>query len=114
MGFRRVVRAVLVIGIGLGVAAPAAAAEPAPDPVWERLAECESGGDWSINSGNGYYGGLQFDQRTWSAHGGTEHAALPHEAAPQQQVAVGEQLRDERGGFGAWPSCARQLDLPTG
>ena len=99
--------------MGLGVAAPAAA-EPAPDAVWHRLAECESGGDWAINSGNGYYGGLQFDRRTWSSHGGAEHATLPSEAAPRQQIAVGEQVREERGGYGAWPSCARELDLPLG
>jgi resuscitation-promoting factor RpfB len=81
--------------------------------VWDRLAQCESGGNWAINTGNGYYGGLQFDLGTWRAYGGTEYAAYPHQATREQQIAIATRLRDDRGGYGAWPSCARQLGLPT-
>ena len=84
---------------------------PAPqiDPVWDRLAECESGGDWAINTGNGYYGGLQFAASTWSSLGGS---GLPHEHSRQEQIRLATMLRDQSGGYGAWPSCAAQLGLP--
>ena len=80
---------------------------------WDRLAQCESGGNWAINTGNGYYGGLQFDVGTWRAYGGTEYAAYPHQATREQQIAIATKLRDDRGGYGAWPACARTLGLPT-
>lgn len=79
--------------------------------VWDQLAECEATGDWSINSGNGYYGGLQFDEQTWNAYGGDEYAALPHEASREQQIDVATKVRDSRGGYGAWPGCSSQLGL---
>jgi resuscitation-promoting factor RpfB len=79
---------------------------------WERLAQCESTGDWSINTGNGYYGGLQFNARTWRAYGGDAYAPLPHQATPEEQMAVATKMRDDRGGYGAWPACARKLGLP--
>jgi resuscitation-promoting factor RpfB len=75
---------------------------------WDRIAQCESTGDWSINSGNGYYGGLQFDRQTWRAFGGTRYAALPHQATREEQIAVAERVRDSRGGYGAWPVCGRK------
>ena len=81
--------------------------------VWDRLAQCESGGNWAINTGNGYYGGLQFDVGTWRAYGGTEYAAYPHQATREQQIAIAIKVRDDRGGYGAWPACARKLGLPT-
>ncbi len=80
--------------------------------VWDRLAQCESTGNWSINTGNGYYGGLQFDARTWRAYGGTEFAPLPHQASREEQIAVATKVRDSRGGYGAWPACSRKLGLP--
>lgn len=80
--------------------------------VWDKLAKCEAGGNWRINTGNGYYGGLQFDVRTWRAHGGAQYAALPHQASREEQIAVAENVRSRRGGFGAWPACARKLGLP--
>jgi resuscitation-promoting factor RpfB len=80
--------------------------------VWDRLAYCEATGNWSINTGNGYYGGLQFDRRTWHAYGGDEYADLPHQASREEQIAVASRLRDDRGGYGAWPSCSRKLGLP--
>jgi uncharacterized protein YabE (DUF348 family) len=79
--------------------------------VWDRLAQCESTGNWAINTGNGYYGGLQFDAGTWRAYGGTEYAALPHQASREEQIAVASRVRDDRGGFGAWPGCSRRLGL---
>jgi hypothetical protein len=75
--------------------------------VWDRLAACESGGNWAANTGNGYYGGLQFSARSWAAVGGT---GLPHEHGRTTQIAMGERLRAAQG-WGAWPSCARRLGL---
>ncbi|HVL83299.1 MAG TPA: transglycosylase family protein, partial [Pseudonocardia sp.] len=80
--------------------------------VWDLLARCESTGNWAINTGNGYYGGLQFDRQTWLAYGGDQYAPLPHQASREQQIAVATRLRDDRGGYGAWPACARKLGLP--
>lgn len=79
--------------------------------VWDRLARCESGGNWAINSGNGYYGGLQFDRSTWSAHGGDRYAPYPHQASREEQIAVAQQVRNSRGGYGAWPACSSRLGL---
>ncbi|WP_214405650.1 resuscitation-promoting factor [Pseudonocardia lacus] len=79
---------------------------------WERLVQCEATGNWAINTGNGYYGGLQFDARTWKAYGGDAYAPLPHQASPEEQMAVADKVVDDRGGFGAWPACARKLGLP--
>ncbi|MQA09684.1 MAG: DUF348 domain-containing protein [Pseudonocardiaceae bacterium] len=80
--------------------------------IWDRLAECESSGDWSTNTGNGYYGGLQFDQSTWQAYGGDQYASLPHQASREQQIAIATKVRDARGGsYSAWPSCQSQLGL---
>ncbi|WP_300018069.1 resuscitation-promoting factor [Pseudonocardia sp.] len=80
--------------------------------VWDRLATCEATGNWSINTGNGYYGGLQFDRSTWNAYGGDQYADLPHQASREEQIAVATRVRDDRGGYGAWPACSRKLGLP--
>jgi uncharacterized protein YabE (DUF348 family) len=80
--------------------------------VWDRLAQCEATGNWSINTGNGYYGGLQFDAGTWRAYGGNDYAALPHQASREEQIAVASRVRDDRGGYGAWPACSGRLGLP--
>jgi uncharacterized protein YabE (DUF348 family) len=78
--------------------------------VWDQLAQCESGGNWSINTGNGYYGGLQFNLGTWQAYGGQ---GLPNENSREQQIAVAEKLRAANGGsYGAWPHCSGELGLP--
>ena len=81
-----------------------------PDVVWDRLAGCESGGNWHINTGNGYYGGLQFSLGTWHAYGGT---GLPSQHSRETQIAVATRLRNASGGYGAWPGCAAKLGLPT-
>jgi hypothetical protein len=78
--------------------------------VWQSLAECESGGNWSINTGNGYYGGLQFSASSWAGAGGTQYAPLPHQATPAEQIATAEKLR-ANGGWGHWPHCSSQLGL---
>jgi resuscitation-promoting factor RpfB len=78
--------------------------------VWDRLAECESGGNWSINTGNGYYGGLQFSLGTWQAYGGSGY---PHENSREEQIRIATKVRDARGGYGDWPACAAKLGLPT-
>lgn len=77
--------------------------------VWDALAQCESGGNWAINTGNGYYGGLQFSLSTWQAYGGTGY---PHQQSRETQIAVAERLRAATGGYGSWPHCSAQLGLP--
>jgi uncharacterized protein YabE (DUF348 family) len=77
--------------------------------VWDSLAACESGGNWAINTGNGYYGGLQFSLSTWQAYGGT---GLPSQHSRETQIAVAERLRAATGGYGSWPHCASVLGLP--
>jgi hypothetical protein len=85
-------------------------ADSQPRGVWDAIAACESGGDWSINTGNGYYGGLQFSSSTWQAHGGGEFASRADLASRDEQITVAERVR-AAGGFGAWPSCAGGLGL---
>ncbi len=75
--------------------------------VWDRLAQCESSGNWSINSGNGYYGGLQFSLSSWRAVGGSGY---PHQASKSEQIARAEMLK-ARQGWGAWPACTAKLGL---
>ena len=77
--------------------------------VWDRLAQCESGGTWATNTGNGYYGGLQFSLGTWQAYGGS---GLPSNASRETQIAIATKVRNASGGYGAWPACAASLGLP--
>ncbi len=87
-------------------AAPAVSAGP-----WDALAQCESGGNWAINTGNGYYGGLQFSSGTWQAYGGGQYAPTANLASREQQIAIASKVRDARGGYGDWPHCSSQLGL---
>ncbi len=93
---------------------PRSKAAPAvdDDSAWDKLAKCEATGNWATNSGNGYYGGLQFDAGTWRAYGGIAYAPLPHQAGREEQIAIASKVRDDRGGYGAWPACSRKLGLP--
>ena len=75
--------------------------------VWDRLARCESGGNWGTNTGNGYSGGLQFSAGTWAANGGTGSA---HNASRAEQIRVAERVRASQG-WGAWPACSSKLGL---
>ncbi|MCU1528691.1 MAG: transglycosylase [Frondihabitans sp.] len=95
--------ALTVAGIGLA----AAPANAAPVSTWQALAQCESGGNWATNTGNGYYGGLQFSQSTWTANGGTGSPAAASEAT---QISVAERVLASQG-WGAWPACSAKLGL---
>ncbi len=75
--------------------------------VWDRLAKCEAGGNWSINTGNGYYGGLQFTLSSWRAVGGTGY---PNQASREEQISRGKLLQ-ARQGWGAWPACTAKLGI---
>ncbi|MGW3952814.1 transglycosylase family protein [Streptomyces sp. NPDC004752] len=101
---------------GVGIAIPligAGTADAADVATWNKVAACESSGDWSINSGNGYYGGLQFTQSTWAAYGGTAYAPRADLATRAQQIAVAEQVLDGQGP-GAWPTCSTRAGLARG
>jgi len=92
---------------GVAIAAPLMAsgtASAATASEWDAVASCESGGNWSINTGNGYYGGLQFSSSTWAAYGGTAYASSADQASKSQQIAVAEKVLASQG-KGAWPSC---------
>src|SRR4051794_40763516 len=74
---------------------------------WDAIAQCESGGNWSISTGNGFYGGLQFTRGTWKAYGGTKYASTANRASRSEQIAIAEKvLRGQ--GIGAWPVCGRK------
>lgn len=125
-GFWAIVAAVLAVGVvgllsavtgsavGTGVAEAAESSESAAsrtDPVWDTLAHCESRGQWQINTGNGFTGGLQFLDSTWHANGGSEFASSAYLATREQQIVVAERLRAEVGGYSPWPVCAFALGL---
>jgi LysM repeat protein len=96
----------LSLGIGIGAATPAAAAST----VWDRVAACESGGNWRINTGNGYYGGLQFSRSTWLGFGGAKYASTANRATKAQQIAIARRTLAVQGP-GAWPVCSRRAGL---
>jgi resuscitation-promoting factor RpfB len=100
-----------VVAVGTKEPEPAAPAAnyASGGTVWDQLAQCESGGNWAINTGNGYYGGLQFNLQTWRGYGGTGY---PHQNSREQQIAVAERLRAATGGYGSWPACSQKLGLP--
>ena len=89
-----------------GAAAPAVAS----GSVWDSLAQCESGGNWAINTGNGFSGGLQFTPSTWAGHGGTAYAPSAHLATREQQIAIAERVQASQG-WGAWPACTARLGI---
>ncbi len=108
---RNISRGLAVAAIaGAGLAVPGTGANAASGSTWDALAQCESGGNWSINTGNGFSGGLQFTPSTWAAYGGT---GAPQNATRAQQIAVAERVQAGQG-WGAWPSCAAQLGLSGG
>ncbi|MFG2454940.1 transglycosylase family protein [Streptomyces sp. NPDC048512] len=89
----------------LGVLAATGDAAAADSGVWDRIAQCESGGNWHINTGNGYYGGLQFSAGTWRAYGGTAYAPTADQASRSAQIAVAGKVQSAQG-WGAWPTCS--------
>jgi murein DD-endopeptidase MepM/ murein hydrolase activator NlpD len=101
---------------GAGLALPlvaAGTAEAADASTWDRVAACEASGDWDINTGNGYYGGLQFSQSTWEAFGGRAYAPRADQATRAEQIAVGEKVLKVQGP-GAWPVCSQRAGLARG
>jgi len=87
--------------------ATAGQAEAAPDSTWDAVARCESGGNWSISTGNGFQGGLQFTPSTWRAFGGTAFATSANHASREEQIAVAERVLAQQG-WNAWPVCSRK------
>ncbi|WP_415975444.1 transglycosylase family protein [Rhodococcus sp. 077-4] len=110
----KTVAKVAVTGAIMGTAGIAftGTANAAPDSDWDRLAQCEAGGNWGINTGNGFQGGLQFSPSTWNAHGGQQYAATANQASREEQIAVAEKVLDSQG-WGAWPSCSSSLGLSS-
>ncbi|MDQ0991330.1 transglycosylase family protein [Streptomyces sp. V3I7] len=108
----KAIRALALAGVaGTAVAAPLMAAgnaSAATASEWDAVAQCESGGNWSINTGNGFYGGLQFSASTWAAYGGTQYAATADKATKSQQIEIGEKVLAAQG-KGAWPNCGTGL-----
>lgn len=108
-----------IVEVGTKEPAPEPVPEPAEAPsapaanyasggsVWDTLAKCESGGNWAINTGNGYYGGLQFSLSTWRAFGGSGY---PHQQSREAQIAVAQRIQAGQG-WGAWPSCTSKMGL---
>jgi hypothetical protein len=101
------VAAGLALAVGATWLAPTFAAS---SDTWDRLAQCESDQRWDANTGNGYYGGLQFSAGTWLAYGGAEFADKAHRATRQEQITVAERLLADRG-WGPWPACSTKLNL---
>ncbi|PNV34225.1 transglycosylase [Streptomyces sp. DH-12] len=105
-------RAIAIAGVtGAAVAGPLMAAgnaSAATASEWDAVAQCESGGNWSINTGNGYYGGLQFSASTWAGYGGTKYAATADQATKAQQIEIAEKVLAGQG-KGAWPVCGTGL-----
>lgn len=99
LGMAVVTGALVAVPLGLATGTASAASHN-----WDGVAQCESGGNWAINTGNGYYGGLQFSLSTWRANGGT---GMPHQASRAEQIRVAENtLRSQ--GIGAWPTCGKR------
>ncbi|MGK4582718.1 transglycosylase family protein [Kitasatospora sp. HPMI-4] len=110
-------KAIAAAGVaGVGLALPlltATGAHAASVTTWDKVADCESGGDWSINTGNGFYGGLQFTSSTWKAYGGGQYAGQANQATKGQQIAIAEKVLASQGP-GAWPVCSVKAGLARG
>lgn len=104
---RTVIKLVAVSAVIAAVSTPGTAAADAPTRTWDRIAACESGGDWSINTGNNYHGGLQFDLDTWRSHGGK---GMPEDASKSEQIRIAERVLEDQG-WGAWPVCSRKIGM---
>ncbi|MFF2660522.1 transglycosylase family protein [Kitasatospora sp. NPDC058032] len=109
----------LAVVAGAAVALPVAglvtatSAAAAPASSWDAVARCESGGNWGISTGNGFYGGLQFTPSTWRSYGGTAYAPQAHQASREQQISVAEKVLAKQGP-GAWPVCSAKAGLSRG
>lgn len=96
--------------VATSMALPSSVANADPSPNWDAVAQCESGGNWHANTGNGVYGGLQFKPGTWARYGGVGN---PADASREQQIAVANRVLADQG-LGAWPKCGTSSGLPTG
>lgn len=109
---RRAVATAAIAGAAIAVPVVMASAASADSVNWTAIANCESGGDWSIDTGNGFYGGLQFSESTWLAYGGGQYAQYANEASESQQIAVAEKVLAGQG-IGAWPVCGAYAGSST-
>jgi len=108
--FKRLTGAVAGVALALGIASAGAPPASAATTVWDRVAACESTGNWKINTGNGYYGGLQFSSRTWLGFGGAKYASRANYATKPEQIAIARRVLATQGP-GAWPTCSRRAGL---
>jgi hypothetical protein len=100
-------KSLFVIILAAVAAAFTSAEAAAQAPPWDDVAQCESGGNWSTDTGNGFYGGLQFTAETWHSYGG---AGMPQNASRAEQIAIANRVLADQG-WGAWPACSRKLGL---
>ena len=107
---KRLIGVVAAVALTLGIGGAAAAPASAASTVWDRVAKCESGGNWKINTGNGYYGGLQFSRSTWKGYGGGKYASTANKASKAEQIAIARRVLRAQGP-GAWPVCSRRAGL---
>ena len=108
---RRTATSMAAIAVGgSAVVAGTLPASAASTATWDRLAQCESSGNWHINTGNGFYGGLQFTESTWTGFGGGRFASRADLATKAEQIAIAQRVLHVQG-WGAWPSCSAQLGL---
>lgn len=99
---RSLILGVLALGLALGALTLGSGSAVADSTVnWDAVAKCESGGNWAVNTGNGYYGGLQFSPATWKSNGG---AGMPHQSSRAEQIRIAENVLRTQG-IGAWPTC---------
>ena len=104
---KKPVTEVVLVGTKTTTAKKSSGSSTPSGSVWDKLAQCESGGNWSINTGNGYYGGLQFSLSTWRAYGGKGY---PHQASREEQIRIAKKLQ-AAAGWGSWPACSSKLGL---
>ncbi len=110
MRVRTLFSLIALLIVSLAPVVTARSADAATLRTWDRLANCESGGHWHINSGNGFYGGLQFSSSTWAGYGGHRYARQASGASRVQQVRIAEKVKRAQG-WGAWPVCSRKIGV---
>ncbi|GAU70422.1 hypothetical protein SSP35_19_00590 [Streptomyces sp. NBRC 110611] len=111
-GVRGITAAAVLLAAGTLNVAAEQPAEAAPSGTWDRLAGCESGGNWRIDTGNGFSGGLQLAHSTWRSYGGRAYGSRAAQASRAQQIHVAERVL-ARQGWGAWPACSARLGLTS-
>lgn len=109
---RRAIATAAIAGAAIAVPVVMAGSASADSVNWSAIANCESSGNWSIDTGNGFYGGLQITKSTWDAYGGDQYAAYPNQASEADQIAVAENILAGQG-IGAWPVCGANAGSST-